>query len=29
LDLVILVTPHIVRLAHREAAGAMMLLPLH
>jgi len=29
LDLVILVTPHIVRLTHREAAGAMLLLPLH
>jgi len=29
LDLVILVTPHIVRLTHREAAGAMLMLPLH
>lgn len=29
LDLVILVTPHIVRLTHPEAAGAMLLLPLH
>jgi type II secretory pathway component GspD/PulD (secretin) len=29
LDLVILVTPHIVRVAHREDAGAMLLLPLH
>jgi type II secretory pathway component GspD/PulD (secretin) len=29
LDLVILVTPHIVRLTHREAAGAMLFLPLH
>jgi type II secretory pathway component GspD/PulD (secretin) len=29
LDLVILVTPHIVRVTHREAAGAMLLLPLH
>jgi type II secretory pathway component GspD/PulD (secretin) len=29
LDLVILVTPHIVRLTHREAAGAMLLLPVH
>jgi general secretion pathway protein D len=29
LDLVILVTPHIVRVAHREDAGAMLLLPIH
>jgi type II secretory pathway component GspD/PulD (secretin) len=29
LDLVILVTPHIVRLTHREAVGAMLMLPLH
>jgi type II secretory pathway component GspD/PulD (secretin) len=29
LELVILVTPHIVRLTHRETAGAMLLLPLH
>jgi type II secretory pathway component GspD/PulD (secretin) len=29
LELVILVTPHIVRLTHREPAGAMLLLPLH
>lgn len=28
-ELVILVTPHIVRLTHREAAGAILLLPLH
>jgi type II secretory pathway component GspD/PulD (secretin) len=29
IDLVILVTPHIVRLTHREPAGAMFLLPIH
>jgi general secretion pathway protein D len=28
-ELVIVVTPHIVRLAHRETAGRMMLLPQH
>lgn len=28
-DLVILVTPHILRVAHREDAGEMLLLPLH
>jgi type II secretory pathway component GspD/PulD (secretin) len=28
-DLVILVTPHIVRLTYREPADAMLLLPMH
>lgn len=28
-NLVILITPHIVRLAHREEAGPMIILPLH
>jgi type II secretory pathway component GspD/PulD (secretin) len=28
-DLVILVTPHILRVAHREDTGEMLLLPLH
>ena len=28
-NLVILITPHIVRLAHRQEAGRMILLPLH
>jgi general secretion pathway protein D len=28
-DLVILITPHIVRMAHRETAGPMVLLPLY
>lgn len=29
LDLVILITPHILRITHREAAGPMLLLPSH
>lgn len=28
-NLVILITPHVVRLAHRQEAGRMILLPLH
>ncbi len=29
MELVVLITPHIVRLVHRETAGAMLPLPIH